>query len=133
MGDMTKNFSRSEFACNGDNCCGHSSPISPELVQNIQFLRDKVSTRLGRDTPLSINSGFRCKRHNARVGGASESYHTYGIAADIATPRGLTDVEFYELAQTVPAFRDGGCGIYDGRIHVDVRNGTARWDNRRKK
>lgn len=33
--------------------------------------------------PIHINSGFRCKALNEKVGGAPNSYHTKGRAADI--------------------------------------------------
>lgn len=122
---MSKNFTREEFACQGNGCCGHSSPISYELVDALQELRDIVGTS------LTINSGFRCKVHNSKIGGASESIHCLGLAADVKTPSGMTDEKFYKLAEKVKAFRDGGMGIYNGRIHVDVRrSGKARWDNR---
>ena len=32
MGDLSKNFNRSEFACKGKNCCGHSAAVHPDLV-----------------------------------------------------------------------------------------------------
>ncbi|MBR4708763.1 MAG: hypothetical protein IKP30_01460 [Bacteroidaceae bacterium] len=33
--------------------------------------------------PIKINSGFRCQALNKAVGGAANSYHTKGRAADI--------------------------------------------------
>jgi len=34
----------------------------------------------------------------------------------------------YELAESVPAFAQGGIGVYDrGFLHVDVRDHRARW------
>ncbi len=68
MGDLSKNFNRSEFACKGTNCCGHSAPVQPELVSALQALRDQLNL------PLSITSGFRCNRHNESVGGADRSF-----------------------------------------------------------
>ncbi len=127
---MSKNFSREEFACQGVGCCGHSAPISSKLVDAVQKLRNIVGM------PLRINSGFRCKTHNAKVGGVIDSPHCKGIAADVATPRGMTDVEFYNIACNIEEFKNGGVGIYDGRIHVDVRDadkGGVRWDKRSTK
>lgn len=34
--------------------------------------------------PIKINSGYRTKETNSAVGGAANSYHLYGLAADIA-------------------------------------------------
>ena len=118
---MTKNFKREEFACKGVGCCGKSAPISEELVNNLQTLRDRVGKS------LTVNSGFRCKTHNARVGGEDNSMHTIGIAVDIAVPAGMTPDELAKIAETIPAFRDGGIGIYKSWVHLDVRKGKARW------
>lgn len=122
MGDLSKDFSRSEFACQGEGCCGGSAPVHPLLVVGLQELRDKVGRA------LFISSGFRCVTHNAKVGGASGSQHTLGMAADVLCPAGWTSERFAMMAETVDVFRHGGIGIYPGRIHVDVRpNGPARW------
>lgn len=122
MGDLSKDFSRAEFACQGESCCGGSAPVHPELVAGLQELRGKVGA------PLTLTSGFRCITHNAKVGGASDSQHTIGLAADVLCPDGWSPERFAKLAETVEVFRKGGIGIYPGRIHVDVReNGPARW------
>jgi zinc D-Ala-D-Ala carboxypeptidase len=124
MGDLSKNFSRSEFACKGTNCCGHSAPVHPELISALQALRDHLNL------PLSITSGFRCNRHNEFVGGAAQSFHTLGMAADVACPDGLTAEDLAQAAETIPAFQQGGIGIYSSWVHLDVRTtGKARWRN----
>lgn len=69
MGDLTKNFSRSEFAC---HCgCGEDR-ISLVLVDILQ----KVRNVLGR--PIQINSGVRCAFHNKGEGGSEDSEHVPG-------------------------------------------------------
>ena len=122
MGDLSKNFSRSEFACRGENCCGGSAPVHPALAAGLQELRDKVNR------PLTISSGFRCKRHNAAIGGAKNSQHMYAMAADVLVPEGWTPGTLAELAESIDAFREGGIGIYPTWVHVDVStSGKARW------
>lgn len=123
MGDLTRNFSRSEFACKGANCCNRTAPVLPELVHALQELRDQVGT------PLVITSGFRCRTHNKAVSGSLDSQHCLGTAADVLCPKGFTPQRFAELAELIPAFRDGGVGVYpeDNFIHVDVRGSKARW------
>jgi uncharacterized protein YcbK (DUF882 family) len=130
MGDLSPNFSRNEFACKGKNCCDGSAPISPILTRGLEELRYLVTYKLKKDTPLIINSGFRCNRHNKAEGCAANSQHTLGTGADVRTPAGMTDDEFAELAERVEVFSNGGIGIYNGRIHVDVRRQEVRWDNR---
>ena len=124
MGDLSKNLSRSEFACKGTNCCGHSAPVHPELISALQALRDQLNL------PLNITSGFRCNRHNESVGGAARSFHTLGMAADVACPDGMTAEDLAQAAETIPAFQQGGIGIYSSWVHLDVRTtGKARWRN----
>ena len=56
-----------------------------EVILNLTFLCARVLQPL-RDTigrPVYINSGYRSKRLNARVGGVPNSYHLRGLAADI--------------------------------------------------
>ncbi|WP_442788004.1 D-Ala-D-Ala carboxypeptidase family metallohydrolase [Lelliottia sp. SL45] len=65
---------QSEFACHCD--CGFDS-ISPELITVPEYVR----THFG--APVKINSGCRCEKHNAKVGGGPNSRHVQGIAADI--------------------------------------------------
>jgi len=122
MNDLTKNFKRSEFACNGKNCCGHSAPVHPDLVSALQKLRDHLKI------PLTINSGFRCNRHNKNIDGSENSFHTLGMAADIKCPNGHTPESFAKAAETITEFREGGIGIYKSWVHLDVRKtGKARW------
>ena len=56
-----------------------------EVVQNLQKLcvlvLQPLRDAIGR--PVYINSGYRSKRLNARVGGVPNSYHLRGLAADI--------------------------------------------------
>lgn len=88
--------------------------MDKEHVQGLEQLRAEVCKELGKETGLSINSGFRCKTYNAKIGGATDSVHTHGRASDVRTPKGLTDERFAELAERVPMFRNGGIGIYEG-------------------
>lgn len=119
MGDLSKDFSKSEFTC---RCCGEVT-VSAVLMAALQQLRDLA----GR--PISILSGYRCPDHNRKVGGTRFSQHLLGTAADLVIP-GLTPREVYDLAVQVPAFRDGGIGLYPKEmfIHLDVRpTGPKRW------
>ena len=77
--------------------------------------------------PILVDDGYRCPEHNAAVGGVNDSQHTEGKAADIRI-EGLTLQQMYDRAKSIPAFLNGGIGVYDGGfIHVDIRNGKARW------
>ena len=129
---LTANFARSEFACAGTNCCNHSAPVHIELVQRLQQLRDLINTshRSVVEHALHVNSGFRCIKHNSQTkGAAANSYHTLGLAADISC-KTLSVLQLYNAACEIFV----SVGIYDGRIHVDIRDTLwhppAHWDKR---
>ena len=105
------------MACHDCGAC----LVSSELLYALEQLR-----ALGPE-PILVDDGYRCPEHNAEVGGVNGSQHTAGKAADIKIV-GLTLQQMYERAKSIPAFAAGGIGVYDtGFIHVDVRDGRARW------
>ena len=120
MGDLTKNFSRKEFRCKCGRKKCDAAPLDMRLVGALQALREKVGV------PIHINSGVRCILHNRHVGGAQHSTHLRGIGADIRCDE-LTPIELAKFAEDVPAFANGGIGIYKSWVHVDVRGKRARW------
>ena len=75
-----KNFRIQEFVCR----CGCQMPA--EARQNIEALvaevLDPVRDEYGK--PIYVNSGYRCEKHNAAVGGVPRSQHLVGQAADIS-------------------------------------------------
>lgn len=124
MGDLTDNFSRSEFAC---QCgCGFDK-IEPAFVAKLQKLRDKI----GR---IKIISGCRCKKHNKSkaVQGSKNSRHLVGIAADIAP----LDVPMWVAVLAAERFGFTGMGFGATKLHLDDRPiGETTWwiyKNKRK-
>lgn len=127
MGDLTRNFSRAEFACRGSQCCGHSAPVSITLVWALQELREALGQ------PLAVSSGFRCLTHNRSLGSRDSSQHPLGSAADVTPPEGVSVYWLAALAERIEAFKHGGIGVYPraGFVHLDVRRGgPARWQER---
>ena len=122
MGDLTTHFSRHEFACLGKNCCGGAAPVSYVLVEALQRLRYDIALS------VNINSAFRCLTHNRRTKRSKDtSQHVLGTAADIWV-RGMTPDELFNEVRKVYAFFNGGIGVYETFVHVDVRpNGPVRW------
>jgi len=109
------NFTRDEFAC---KCgCGFDE-IDPLLVSTLQRLRDEVQR------PVVVNSGCRCKSHNAAVNGSKTSQHLKGKAADIRID-GLTSQQIVDILRRL--YLDGEIyvgyvyAINGNSIHVDVR------------
>jgi hypothetical protein len=71
----TANFKLAEFLCK--HCGQGSGIVKPELLVKLQLVRDR------RGTPMTVDCGYRCAAHNASVGGAPNSAHLTGEAADI--------------------------------------------------
>lgn len=120
---LTNNFSLSEFECK----CGCKMPAFvkenvKELAENLQVLRDVV----GR---IDLTNAYRCKEHNADVGGAANSQHIKGKAADIKSNT-LSPSEIASITDDLmksEKFKLGGIGIYNTFTHVDIRGYKARW------
>ena len=74
-----KFFSEREFAC---KCCGQ---LPPSMRANIVALVDNVldPAREEFGGPVTVNSGYRCPKHNIAVGGVVNSQHMKGEAADV--------------------------------------------------
>ena len=83
---LSKNFSLEEM-CRSNTASVRGLPNVPnaEQVKNLQQLCENVlqplRNHLGK--PVVINSGFRSQAVNMAVGGAKNSQHTKGEAADI--------------------------------------------------
>ena len=124
MGDLSKDFSRWEFAC---KCGCGLDDINPELVDVLQALRDWFKRR------ITVNSGCRCHVHNEAVqkranskyiSNSSRSQHMRGTAADIAVD-GISAAEISRhLDVRYPA--KYGIGSYNTFTHIDVKRGKAR-------
>ena len=107
-----KYFKESEFAC---RCCGQ---LPPSERENIRALVDNVldPARQAFGGPVYVNSGFRCEKHNAEVGGVKNSQHLSGEAADITCSDNRRLTEIIEAN-----------GRYDQLIRYMNRDGSIRF------
>ena len=114
-------FRRGEFACRGENCCGHSAPVNGELVECLDALREAIGS-------INLTCGYRCYVHNESIGSKSTSQHPKGLAADIRHD----DRDIDEMAKAAKDAGFRGIGTYTWGIHVDVRagEGVTEWDDR---
>jgi hypothetical protein len=148
MGDITKNLSRKEFAC---ECgCGFDT-VDYDLVNALQKCVDHFDEQNKHGVIIVVTSGNRCSRHNTeqrklykesngKFGSntALNSQHIFARAADFKIFQKNEDgkksaqVDPETVAQwfekNYPKF---SIGRYPNRTHVDSRSGTpARWDER---
>lgn len=90
MGDISRNFSFSEFvrsdkaAENGLANAIPSSVVADAIRALVQTVLQPLRDYLG--ATVIINSGYRCEALNKLLGGARNSQHRKGEAADIRSP-----------------------------------------------
>ena len=106
MGDLSKDFSSSEFKC---KCGCGAFARRDKLIYKLQ----KIRTKMG--IPITINSGTRCNAHNREVGGVDTSSHLDGLAADITC-----DDNWKLLRACLLEFERVGVGHGLSYIHVDI-------------
>jgi zinc D-Ala-D-Ala carboxypeptidase len=75
-----------------------SAAAAKENARRCMYKLEALRKKLG-DTPITVNSGFRSIQHNADIGGASDSMHMYGTAADLDVP-GVSNKTVYQHAET---------------------------------
>lgn len=126
---LGKHFDSAEFRCKD----GSEHAIDPRLIAMLDDIRDQFG-------PVQIVSGYRSPAWNKKVGGASQSYHMRGMAADIRVVD-LRESEIPSPAKCInPYFHpselfryadirwpDCGLGLYSGWVHIDCRSKRARW------
>lgn len=121
MGDLTAHFSKYEFRCRD----GSEHSIDCGLLAMLEAIRCHF------DKPATITSGYRSPDYNAAVGGASNSQHLYGTAADFQVANETIDKVYDWCNEMFPVC---GLGLYRrsstfgwGWIHIDNRGSRARW------
>lgn len=119
---LSANFRVSEFDCNGVGCCS-ATKIDDKLVACLQKIRDHFGAS------VTLASGYRCEKHNAKVANAaSKSRHIYGMAADIKV-KGVAPAEVARYAESIGVL---GIGLYDTDkdghfVHIDTRETKSFW------
>lgn len=115
---ITKNFKVREFRCRDG---ADEIFIDLRLVDILQKVRDHFNK------PVVVTSGYRTENHNKNVGGAKNSYHLLGKAADLF----INGVKAEEIAKFLANQNILGIGLYINRsqefVHVDTRSLRYWW------
>lgn len=121
-GGSSAHFAKSEFkcGCGGKYCNGYpAGDTSSKLLNLLENLRAYYGK------PITITSGQRCATRNKQVGGASNSTHMKGRAADIYIP-GICDTaegrkqvvaKAYDLGAAYSYANTTGMG---NAVHINV-------------
>ena len=118
---MAKYFNDEEFVCKH---CGKlpQHGMDNSLIETLDKLREELGE------PLIVSSGYRCGVHNLNIGGAPNSYHTRGMAADVYINSDnysvdqIRDMAFECGADTAVSYPD------QGFVHIDMRGYRANWE-----
>lgn len=125
MEKLSKNFSWSEFESRD------GAPMPDFVKENIKKLVKNLEViRAAAGAPIRINSGYRSPAHNASIGGAKNSFHMKGMAADF-TIKGLTIPQSIALIENLISqgkIMEGGLGTYKTFIHYDIQGKKRRWN-----
>jgi len=132
MGDISDHFSRYEFAC---KCgCGFDTVDAALINIILEKVHRWAQRTYNARVKIEVSSGNRCPTHNASEGGAPDSQHIYGKAADfkvyyMGEIGGWIQVNPDRVADFIDSTYPNKLGIcrYHNRTHADSRDVKARW------
>lgn len=111
---LQRHFIGAEMACKDG---AKEYMYAPELMRILENIREHFSK------PVIINSGYRTPEWNTKIGGAKNSYHMKGMAADIVV-KGVSPKQVAEYASVI--MQNGGVIRYANFTHIDVRSQKYR-------
>ena len=112
--DDIKHFEKKEFKCKCGNiyCNGYPAEVQEKLIR----VADRVRDHFG--AVATVSSGLRCTRHNANVGGVSNSRHLTGKAMDFCI-KGKSASEVLAYVQKQSEIRYA-YAIDSQFVHMDI-------------
>ena len=125
--NVSKHFKINEFACkDGSNVPEQYLPNVFKLATQLEIIRAHLGA------PIIINSGYRTKMYNKRVGGAVASQHLTASASDIVVMGFSPHFVFTTIRSLMRSGHiAGGCVIlYKNFVHYDIRGGMLFLDKR---
>ena len=140
MGDLSKNFSRSEFEC---KCGCGTDTVDYALINTLQSMAYTLGLKY-KSISIVITSGIRCTDYNETIQlqydphyipYTSKSQHKNCKAADFKVYYKNRDNDRIQLDPVIvdeylkENYPDTyGIGLYNNRNHLDVRKKKARWN-----
>lgn len=127
---LSKHFVVEEFDCHD------GTKVQARDYNGLKLLCRKYLEPLrARYGTVTVHSGFRTRTYNAKIGGASNSFHIYTThdgndqAADVSCARGKP-TDWHKTLATIRRQElggKGGLGLYNTFCHVDLRDYPANW------
>lgn len=120
---ISTNFKLSEF---------QSKDGADKVLYSEELLAKLEEARAYGGFTISVNSGYRSPAHNKRVGGATNSNHTKGMAADVVFRKDGEIVDAKLVCCLCQSLGFNGVAyISANAVHLDVSNRTYRGDERK--
>lgn len=127
---LSKHFVVEEFDCHDGTRVTSRDHNGLEYLcrQFLEPMRDKYGA-------CTVHSGYRTVTYNHRVGGVSGSFHIYPMhdgndqAVDVSFRNGNPG-QWHATANSIRHKKrsdNGGLGLYNTFIHIDLRDYTANW------
>lgn len=94
------------------------------LIDQLEVIRAACGNK-----PIIITSGYRSRKHNTSVGGAKDSQHIHGRAADFKV-KGMTPAKVFNVVEQLMdsgQITAGGIGLYKSWVHYDTRGKKVTW------
>lgn len=126
IGNLVQYFTLVEMANNED---GGKLKLTPEAVRQAVMMNE---LRKWYNKSMKVNSWYRSKEYNIKVGGDPNSCHLDGIATDISLPH-LTAKQITNFINKWKSICKkygviGGVSIYDTFLHFDSNNTPTRYN-----
>lgn len=117
---LSEHFSLDEFTLSQTAVRNGILNVPDEFaINNLKALSlnvlEPIRKALGKE--IHISSGYRSHRVNKLIGGATNSQHVYGMAADISA-KGMTTEELYIFIKTSGISFDQLIQEFDRWVHV---------------
>ena len=111
---------------------GITEQFSPgaDIIESLKYLCNNLLEEvrvLNNNQPIHISSGYRCPRLNSTVGGASNSQHMLGQAADIDFGSVAANQAFFEKIKNSVLVFDQLLNEYNfAWVHVSIKQNNNR-------
>ena len=120
---MSEHFKVAEAKCkDGTPYPKQWYPRLHELFHALEIVRALTGK------PMRLHSVYRTKEHNDKVGGAPDSCHLKGYAADFEL-EGMSPKELYPILdrfQRLGVLPKGGLHAYSTFVHLDIEGSRLR-------
>lgn len=119
---LSEHFSLEELTATSTGLPNVPSATEIANLKVLAMTLERIRSLLGK--PISISSGYRSTRVNSAVKGAGNSYHLYGLAADIKV-QGMTPAQVCKAIKESDINFDQLILEFDSWTHVGIKENNV--------